>query len=477
MNGNSRQAAPHTHTPPPYHIFRVKDDCFLFDCSAYQFYQIDDLMHRILELCLSMPLQSARGVILAEGRYSPAEIERAMKEVDLVGCNGLFERPANYLPLKDICAQIDAAVLDGQIVDIHAMLAESCNLACKYCFGSTMLKNSSAGLMTEQTAKKVIDILMEQEPQEVTITLFGGEPLCNKPVIDFIMNYGREQAKLRGKTLQFSITTNATLLDDKIIDHIVKNNFALMVSLDGPRDVHDRQCPTKSGGRSYDMAASNIKKLMQYRSVGGRATMTHPMPNLKALIDFFEDFGFNIITIAPAQNRPGTETEADFTPEDHDELLRQQEELLPWMFERLITGDNPLYFPYSGIFSKIANGNIGKSGVMGCGGGTFVACADANGNLYQCAKLCGMENWRIGHIDDGVDMDKNKLIWKKYWQCIQPFCGSCWAFPICQGPCIWDCAKDDGSMSFYAGDCKYRKRNAEHAASLFCRCQNHADGE
>lgn len=73
------------------------------------------------------------------------------------------------------------------------------------------------------------------------------------------------------------MTTNGTLLDDEIIGYIKKYNFGLMVSLDGPQKLHDKQCPTQGGKGSYEMAVKGIKRLMaRRRAVTVRGTMVHP---------------------------------------------------------------------------------------------------------------------------------------------------------------------------------------------------------
>lgn len=36
------------------------------------------------------------------------------------------------------------------------------------------------------------------------------------------------------------MTTNGTLLNKEVIEYLVKNNFKITVSIDGPKEVHDR---------------------------------------------------------------------------------------------------------------------------------------------------------------------------------------------------------------------------------------------
>lgn len=117
------------------------------------------------------------------------------------------------------------------------------------------------------------------DAKELSLTLFGGEPLLNKPVFKSVMDYSDALAKKHGKRIHYSMTTNGTLIDDMVIHYIKKHNFGLMVSLDGPPEIHNAQCPTQDGGPSFDMAAKGIKRLMKRRKrVTVRCTVTNAMP-------------------------------------------------------------------------------------------------------------------------------------------------------------------------------------------------------
>ena len=121
----------------------------------------------------------------------------------------------------------------------------------------------------------------------------------NKEVLLFAVSYSQRLARLHGKKVFYSMTTNGTLLDDEVISVIKRYNFGLMVSLDGPKERHDRQCPTRAGIGSFDLAVAGIKKLMaRRRRVTVRCTMAHPAPDMMHLIRFFEDFGFRGLFLA-----------------------------------------------------------------------------------------------------------------------------------------------------------------------------------
>ena len=449
-----------------WHRFKVQDRFFVYDTTGYRFYEIDDLAYKLLGLIPYYPLEIVQEKIVSEKYYTLKQAQKSLNAILGIGHQGLFDRQRQLVNLESAKAVLDGYKFTNSISDIQLMLAEKCNLACKYCWCPS--NHPSGKLMSQEVAQSALDMLFEHSSSnEVRITLFGGEPLLNKSLIDYIEIYSKKLAKKFSKKITYVMTTNATLLDDKYIDYIVKDNYALMVSLDGPKELHDNQCPTKLGGGSFDKAFKNIKKIMKRRTVGVRATLCHPMPDLKNLISFFIEAGFHVMTLGAASNRPESATPYDMRAEDFRSLLKQQEELLDWQANYLIRGEKPPYFPQERFYEMIINNTISQNrSVFNCGAGNHIAGIDVLGNMYPCTKFCGMENFAIGKSGIGFDEKRCCELWLKYLKCIKPFCGKCWAYPICKGPCIWECAQNNGEFKFSNLSCKFTKRQIEFATYL-----------
>ena len=89
---------------------------------------------------------------------------------------------------------------------------------------------------------------------------------------------------------------------------------------------------------------------------------------------------------------------------------------------------------------------------------------------------CGSNNnWIIGGVEKGVDIVKCKLQWERYIEAIAPYCGKCWAYPLCHGPCIWECAREDGTIVFNNNYCDFMKKSIERSAYLSLHQQNSLD--
>lgn len=188
------------------------------------------------------PLEAAADELNLVGEHTREAIAGSLSDAIKLREEGLMRPPVNRLTDEQKERQLEHRFSTPR-TSLELALAESCNLACTYCYCSAVRDMPNQGLMSEAVAKKAIEWLFEvsADEKELGITLFGGEPLTNKPVLKFVMDYSDELAKEQGKTIQYKMTTNGTLLDDMVIDYIKMHNFGLMVSLDGPPEIHNAQ--------------------------------------------------------------------------------------------------------------------------------------------------------------------------------------------------------------------------------------------
>ena len=86
---------------------------------------------------------------------------------------------------------------------------------------------------------------------------YGGEPTLGMGLVRRCVEY----ARLRHQNVTFGLTTNGTLLDDEVTRFLVDHNFALYVSLDGPRAIHDQARVLAGGGGTFDVISRNLRAL------------------------------------------------------------------------------------------------------------------------------------------------------------------------------------------------------------------------
>jgi serine-type anaerobic sulfatase-maturating enzyme len=131
-----------------------------------------------------------------------------------------------------------------------------CNLDCEYCFflSKEMLYPGSRFRMADELLEEYIRQLIEAHAgsPHVTIAWQGGEPTLMG--LDFFRRSVELTARyLRpGQRAEHTIQTNGTLLDEEWAAFFAENGFLVGISIDGPRELHDRYRVNKGGKGSFD---------------------------------------------------------------------------------------------------------------------------------------------------------------------------------------------------------------------------------
>jgi len=187
-----------------------------------------------------------------------------------------------------------------------------CNLSCTYCAYSDLYSGYDSRedkFMHFDQAKTVIDYLLNiwrsnsslDFPKRLNIGFYGGEPLLNTKLIREITDYAEKQDNL-GRTLSYSMTTNAVLLD-KHIDFLVEKQFDLLISLDGDEYAQSYRID-KQGKNSFARVFNNVKYIQKYypqffdKHVSFNAVL-HNKNDIGPLYDFFVGHFAKVPLIAP----------------------------------------------------------------------------------------------------------------------------------------------------------------------------------
>ena len=157
--------------------------------------------------------------------------------------------------------------LKRKIAKITLQLTQSCNFRCKYCIYSedknARQRSHSSKHMSWETAKKAIDFLWEHsvDSKSINIGFYGGEPLLEFPLLQRIVDYSKE--RFIGKKLTFAMTTNGSLLTDDIIHYLENHRVTLLISIDGPKEINDRNRVFADGSGTYDTVAKQIHRIKE----------------------------------------------------------------------------------------------------------------------------------------------------------------------------------------------------------------------
>lgn len=141
---------------------------------------------------------------------------------------------------------------------LHLLLNEKCNFRCKYCYSAE--GRSSAELSMEQISTMLNYFLSSQRNavKERTIMFMGGgEPVLSWDKLEQSTSLAKEIALKNNIDVYFSLTTNGSVLNDRMIAFLKEHNFTVQISFEVLPDVQDEQRGMN------DLVVQNLKRLLK----------------------------------------------------------------------------------------------------------------------------------------------------------------------------------------------------------------------
>jgi His-Xaa-Ser system radical SAM maturase HxsB len=177
-----------------------------------------------------------------------------------------------------------------------------CEHTCRYCQVSRQSAAKSEFDMTEQTARKALELAFRSPSPHIKIEFQGGEPLLNFPLVRWITAEAKRMNAEHGKDLMFVIATNLALLDDEVLDFCAAEDIYLSTSLDGPQDLHNGN-RRRPGQDSWQQAVTGIKRVQDRLGmdrVSALMTTTAASMNRAAeIVDVYAELGLRGIFLRP----------------------------------------------------------------------------------------------------------------------------------------------------------------------------------
>lgn len=370
----------------------------------------------------------------------PADIKQQYME--LIDCGYLSSHHVTEIlhPLTDQTKYL----LDRAVSKIALQVTQDCNLRCKYCIysetGNNNQRHHTSKMMSRDIAFEAINFYYKHsvDSDEAIVGFYGGEPLLAFDLIVEVVEYVKKL--FFGKEIVFFITTNATLLSDNIIDFLVKNNFRIAFSLDGPKETQNRNRVFKDGYGSYEIVMNNIRKLylkdpakLKNASI---SMVVDTIQDYVSLVDWMKKPELANVDIALSM------VEKDgITLPPSDKFIEQMN--YDWFVElaRILRGanlneENKILKQSNRAF--ISGRTKVKSNVLRmvaapngpCVPGKIRLLVSSEGNFYPCEKVNENEVMRIGSLADGFDFAKIKQL-LNIGKIGSEKCKNCWAFQLC----------------------------------------------
>ncbi|MCK5505649.1 MAG: radical SAM protein, partial [Thermodesulfovibrionia bacterium] len=258
---------------------------------------------------------------------------------------------------------------------LHLNITGRCNLTCVHCgVANSFSRNES---LEKEKVFEIINELSEKEGAALAIS--GGEPLVHKDCLEIL-----EYASKRVKT---SLSTNATLIDEKIARDISSFEIGLQISLDGPEPfVHDRI----RGEGNFDNALMGIRLLRTYGCTERISlfvtVMKQNIDSIPDIIRFAEEMEIPSIRFLPVQRLGNARTSwIDIAPrsEEYSRLYEYLYREMPHISINISAG-------FQGFLLEIPDG------CRWCHLGDTMAI-NSSGDIYPCS-LMMHPDFHIGNI-------------------------------------------------------------------------------
>lgn len=330
--------------------------------------------------------------------------------------------------------------------EVHLLkiqLGLSCNYSCDYCSQKFVER-------APETSKKDIDAFLEMfdklefnEQRGLKIEMWGGEPLVYwktlKPLTEAIVDRFAHWNSLP----QFSIITNGSILTDEICDWLMKYNFSVSISHDGPGqsvrgpDPFDDPEKKKIILGFYRMM-SRLKKGISFNPM-----MNSKNKSRKAIYDWFVNLtGDKNVKlgeggIVDAYDEEGI-TNSLQTLQEHFEYRRTA-------FADIFTTNGQIGFvgqlgKIDGFTQAVLSHSHSKYLGQKCGmDDEHILAVDLRGNVMTCQNVSSLEISKNGESHLGghmTDMENVAIKTSTHWS-NRKECGGCPVLHLCKGACMF----------------------------------------
>ncbi|MDR2919150.1 MAG: radical SAM peptide maturase [Tannerella sp.] len=412
-----------------------------------------------------------------------------LKKYAYLKTHGFFAKPK-----PSEFAALEESVVSDNIKNTKQIVFEvtdSCNLSCTYCAFGELYEGYDERISKKINTRKAINLLkfiFDHKPKnkndKLAISFYGGEPLLNIKFIKQIVELSKQLNIDKQFDLEYTMTTNTTLLH-KYIDFLVTNNFRLLISLDGNEKCHSYRTFSKNKKNSFQKVVENLDILRRdypeyfLTNVSFNAVL-HNKNSIKEIYDFIYTRYDQIPRISELNTRNArscnknildsmyqsvAEGEAEFRKEDSD-LTR-------------LTHRNSLSFieltnhlKYISINYYISNirellYNIERQlPTSTCTPFSKKILLTNRNKLLPCERID--YRYSMGKVSEDIELNIPEITrqYNFYYEHIQKFCQTCYAYRFC-GTCLFhidniDKANEEGFVCQYFQNQRAFKNNLKN---------------
>jgi uncharacterized protein len=321
----------------------------------------------------------------------------------------------------------------------------NCNLNCEYCYvGEDAQKGRMNSKTLENSFEKTIKGFTDKSHNHIDSVEFlwhGGEPLTMGldffKVITELTNF----YKKIGYNIKNSIQTNGTLLNEETIEYFTnkEHEFFIGLSLDGPKEIHDKTRHYNDKTGSFDEVWKNILILKKYKKKIGAISVINKL-NIDFIPEIYEFFKENDLSLKAnplinSGNAVKNKQSLGITPVEYGKAMINLFNL--WFYDPKPNLDMTIDNLDSIVRMKLTNQSFGCNYSKSCQN-SFISIGP-NGDIYPCGRFDEIPEFRYGNINE--DSLEKALNNPKRFELLQrtsniESCRNCEHKTICNSGCI-----------------------------------------
>lgn len=375
--------------------------------------------------------------------------------------------------LAEVRRRFEEGREDPEVLWLTITPTSTCNFACVYCFESLEMRQNRRTLMSKEVQGQLIDYVKTVNPHmtALRITWYGGEPTLGIGVISSLSKEFIEFCSERNIEYRAGIITNGYLLTPVNLKALKEAKVTdMQVTIDGPKETHDRRRFLRGGQPTYDVIMKNVEHCcLNYPEISIEINVNVDKSNKDAVLALANDLEsrgikdkmfFNLNPVEEFdnadQNTGNDGSLGFFTQREFSDFSIQIREKFDTNGFRY-TLDYPVQiYNHCGVNKR------------------HFTLIDGNGDLYRCWNDLGIRARATGHIDpaslDGQEVPERGARMQQYMQ-YNPVnvesCKNCDVLPICVGGCYSQKLRNGVECSVAErADFKY---NLEHVLKMFIK--------
>lgn len=333
-----------------------------------------------------------------------------------------FVRLGFYVP--DDYNEVDAVCFSSRLITsqdrrqyYRIYTTYACNARCPYCYEAGIKPETMSIDTANDLCKFINKNIVDGQP--VIFEWFGGEPLINTKIIDYICSETRKNCELKNAKFYSRMISNGLLFNESIIEK-AKNDWNLtqvQITIDGLKETYER-IKGFSEKNAFEKVLDNIELLLK-NNINVSIRLNYDKNNFEEIKRLIKLLGERFSKYKGAsvyvRRVMGDKIDNSLTASAKTDLALLKEIIKAGFVKDILSSiprrDNTCVAHMLNSYMVLPNGNITK-------------CSQA-----------GVKGDIVGNIKDGVD--EHKIV-KWCSPRLPNKCLKCKMLPLCNGGCLYE---------------------------------------